>query len=201
MARRLPGGSQLVLASHNPGKLAEIGELVRPFRIEVVSAASLGLPEPEETAADFVGNACLKALEAAAASGLPALADDSGFSTAALAGAPGVSSARWAGASRDFAAAMARVHEEVGDAADQRAWFTCALALGWPDGTTATFIGRVDGTICWPPRGDRGFGYDPMFCPTGSLLTYGEMEPSAKQPSSHRGRAFASLAAACLSVP
>lgn len=199
-ARRLARGNRLVLASHNPGKLAEIADFVRPLGVEVLSAAALGLPEPQETAEDFVGNACLKALAAAQASGLPALADDSGFSVAALGGAPGVYSARWAGPSRDFGAAMRRVHEEMADAADQRAWFTCALTLAWPDCTTATFIGRVDGTICWPPRGDRGFGYDPMLRPVGSALTYGEMEPGTKHVSSHRGRAFAGLAAACLRV-
>lgn len=199
-ARRLARGNRLVLASHNPGKLAEIADFVRPLGVEVLSAAALGLPEPQETAEDFVGNACLKALAAARASGLPALADDSGFSVAALGGAPGVYSARWAGPTRDFGAAMRRVHEEMADAADQRAWFTCALTLAWPDRTTATFIGRVDGTICWPPRGDRGFGYDPMFHPVGSALAYGEMEPGAKHVSSHRGRAFAGLAAACLRV-
>jgi len=196
--RRLPRGTKLVLASHNPGKLAEIADFVGPFGVEVLSAAALGLAEPEETAEDFVGNARLKALVAAKASGLPALADDSGFSVAALGGAPGVFSARWAGARRDFGTAMRRVHEEMAGAVDQRAWFTCVLALAWPDGTTATFMGRVDGTICWPPRGDRGFGYDPMFRPLGAALTYGEMEPSAKHSSSHRGRAFAGLAAACL---
>jgi XTP/dITP diphosphohydrolase len=198
--RWLARGSRLLLASHNPGKLAEIAELVRSFGVEVISSAAFGLPEPEESAQDFVGNACLKALAAARASDLPALADDSGFSVAALNGAPGVFSARWAGPSRNFGDAMRRVREEMADAADQRAWFTCALALAWPDGITATFMGRVDGTIRWPPRGDRGFGYDPMFRPVGAALTYGEMEPSAKQASSHRGRAFAGLAAACLSV-
>ncbi|MBV8200082.1 MAG: non-canonical purine NTP pyrophosphatase [Acidobacteria bacterium] len=198
MARRLEPRGSLVMASHNPGKLAEIAALLGPFGVEVLSAARLGLPEPEETAADFVGNARLKAVAAARASGRPALADDSGFSVAALAGAPGVFSARWAGPARDFATAMARVHEQVADAPDQRAWFTCALTLAWPDETTDTFVGRVDGIICWPPRGTRGFGYDPMFCPAGSALTYGEMEPSAKHAASHRGRAFAGLAAACL---
>ena len=198
--RRLQRGTRLVLASHNPGKLAEIVDLMRPFGVEVLSAAALGLSEPAETEPDFVGNARLKALAAARASGLPALADDSGFSVAALGGAPGVSSARWAGPSRDFGAAMRRVHAELADAADRRAWFTCALTLAWPDGATATFVGRADGTICWPPRGERGFGYDPIFCPIGAALTYGEMEPRAKHAGSHRGRAFAGFAAACLRV-
>jgi XTP/dITP diphosphohydrolase len=197
MARRLPAGARLVLASHNRGKLAEIAELLAPHGVEVVSAGALGLPEPEETEPDFAGNARLKALAAASASGLPALADDSGFCVAALGGRPGVLSARWAGPGKDFAAAMARVEREAGDKPDRRAWFVCALCLGWPDGHTETFIGRVDGTRVWPPRGARGFGYDPIFVPAGEALTYGEMEPAAKHASSHRARAFAQLVAAC----
>jgi XTP/dITP diphosphohydrolase len=199
MPRRLERGSRLVLASHNPGKLAEIAELVRPHCVAVVSAAELGLPEPEETAADFVGNARLKALAAARGAALPALADDSGFCVAVLGGAPGVQSARWAGPGRDFAAAMARVNAEIGDNPDRRAWFVCALCLGWSDGETATFIGRVDGRAIWPPRGERGFGYDPIFVPQGEAATFGEMEPEQKHAISHRARAFAQLAAACLS--
>ena len=198
MARRLERGARLVLASHNPGKLAEIAELVRPHGVAVVSAAELGLPEPEETAADFCGNARLKALAAARGSGLPALADDSGFCVAALGGAPGVQSARWSGPARDFAPAMARVNAEMGDDPDRRAWFVCALCLGWPDGDTATFVGRVDGTAVWPPRGERGFGYDPMFVAQGEGKTFGEMAPEQKHAVSHRARAFAQLAAACL---
>lgn len=197
MARRLPAGARLVLASHNRGKLAEIAELLAPHGVEVVSAGALGLPEPEETEPDFAGNARLKALAAASASGLPALADDSGFCVAALGGQPGVLSARWAGPEKDFSAAMARVEREAGDHADRRAWFVCALCLGWPDGHSETFIGRVDGTRVWPPRGARGFGYDPIFVPAGEALTYGEMEPAAKHASSHRARAFAQLVAAC----
>jgi len=216
MARRLAAGERLVLASHNAGKLAEIAELLRPHRMALVSAAELGLLEPEETAADFVGNARIKALAAARGAGLAALADDSGFCVAALGGAPGVHSARWAelakgsagqpaerpaegGPGRDFAAAMERVNREMGEAADRRAWFVCALSLGWPDGHTETFVGRVDGQAVWPPRGERGFGYDPMFVPVGGTETFGEMEPAQKHAVSHRARAFEQLLAACLS--
>ena len=197
MARTLARGSRLVIATHNPGKLAEILELVAPHGVAVVSAGALGLPEPEETAADFVGNARLKALAATRASGLPALADDSGFSVAALGGAPGVVSARWAGPAKDFSLAMQRVQTEIGADPDRRAWFTAALCLAWPDGETATFLGRVEGTAIWPPRGAHGFGYDPMFVPLAGSRTYGEMEPAEKHATSHRARAFAQLLAAC----
>ncbi|MDA8251956.1 MAG: non-canonical purine NTP pyrophosphatase [Rhodospirillales bacterium] len=198
MARCLPAGTRLVIATHNAGKLREIAELVGPHGIAVVGAGALGLPEPEETAPDFVGNARLKALAAARAVGGPALADDSGFCAAALGGAPGVVSARWAGPGGDFAAAMARVQREVGTNADRRAWFTAALSLGWPDGHADSFLGRVEGQLAWPPRGTRGFGYDPMFVPLGATLTFGEMAPAAKHAVSHRARAFAQFAAACL---
>jgi XTP/dITP diphosphohydrolase len=198
MGRRLQPGDKLVLASHNPGKLREIEDLLRPHGIDVVSAGALGLPEPEETAPDFVGNARIKALAAAAASGLPALSDDSGFCVAALGGAPGVQSARWAGPEKDFAGAMAQVNQRIGEAADRRAWFVAALCQGWPDGYAQTFVGRVDGTVVWPPRGALGFGYDPMFLPAGGSLTFGEMEPAVKHTVSHRARAFAQLLAACL---
>ena len=198
MVRKLAAGAKLVVATHNPGKLREIADLLRPLGIEAVSAGTLGLPEPEENAPDFVGNARIKAIAAAMASALPALADDSGFCVAALEGAPGVHSARWAGPGKDFAAAMARVHEQMGGATDRRAWFVAALCLAWPDGHTETFVGRVDGEAIWPPRGDRGFGYDPMFLPRGGTLTFGELEPAEKHSVSHRARAFAQLAAACL---
>jgi XTP/dITP diphosphohydrolase len=199
MGRKLLPGSKLVLASHNKGKLTELGDLLRPLGIAVVSAGEFGLAEPEETAPDFVGNARIKALAATAASGLPAFADDSGFCAAALDGEPGVFSARWAGPERDFRAAMARVHARLGDPADDRAWFVAALCLAWPDGHTETFLGRVDGTIVWPPRGDKGFGYDPMFLPEGGHETFGEMAPAAKHAVSHRARAFRQLVRACLS--
>jgi XTP/dITP diphosphohydrolase len=198
LARRLARGERLVLASHNKGKLAEIADLVRPLGLAVVSAGDLGLPEPVEDAPDFVGNARIKALAAARASGLPALADDSGFCVAALDGRPGVHSARWAGPAKDFAAAMGRLSAELGQAEDRRAWFVAALCLGWPDGHTETFVGRVDGTVVWPPRGTLGFGYDPMFLPGGGVETFGEMAPEAKHAVSHRARAFVQLVAACL---
>jgi XTP/dITP diphosphohydrolase len=201
MARKLERGAKLVLASHNPGKLAELDDLLRPHGVAVVSAGALGLPEPEEDAPDFVGNARIKALAATRSSGLPALSDDSGFCVAALGGAPGIYSARWAGAGKDFAAAMARVHRELGDAADRRAWFIAALCLAWPDGHTETFMGRVDGMATWPPRGSRGFGYDPMFIPNGTAATFGEMDKAAKHELSHRARAFAQMMAACLDPP
>jgi XTP/dITP diphosphohydrolase len=198
MPRRLARGERLVLASHNRGKLREIAALMAPYGVETVSAADLGLPEPEETAADFAGNAQLKALAAATASGLPALADDSGFCVAALAGAPGVLSARWAGPEKDFAGAMNRLEAELGEAEDRRAWFVCVLCLAWPDRHTATYLGRVEGTLAWPPRGTLGFGYDPIFVPAGGTQTYGEMPPDEKHATSHRARAMAQLAAACL---
>ncbi len=192
---KLLRGGRVVLASYNHGKLREIAALLAPLGVEPVSAADLGLPEPDETEPDFAGNARLKALAAARAAALPALADDSGFSLAALGGAPGVLSARWAGASKDFAAAMRRVHDDLGDDPDRRAWFNCALCLAWPDGTTATFLGRVEGRFVWPPRGNAGFGYDPVFVPHGGDQTYGEMPPAAKHAASHRARAMAQLVA------
>jgi XTP/dITP diphosphohydrolase len=198
MARRLTPGTRLVIATHNPGKLREIAALIAPHGVSAVSAGELGLPEPEETEPDFVGNARLKARAAAAAAAGPALADDSGFCVAALGGAPGVVSARWAGPGKDFAAAMARVWREAGDAADRRAWFVSALCLAWPDGHADTFFARADGQMVWPPRGSNGFGYDPMFVPAGGTLTYGEMDPGEKHAISHRARAFAQLLAACL---
>ena len=197
MARHLSRGERLVLASHNQGKLREIAALLTPLGIDVVSAGDLGLPEPEETEPDFTGNARLKALAASRASGSVALADDSGFSVAALDGKPGVLSARWAGPAKDFAAAMARVNDLVGRGADRRAWFTCVLCLAWPDGHTNTFLGRAEGTLAWPPRGEHGFGYDPIFVPIGASLTYGEMDPAQKHAISHRARAFAALVSGC----
>ena len=197
MPRTLMPDRKLVLASHNKGKLREIEALVRPLGIEVVSAGDLGLPEPEEDAPDFAGNARIKALAAAVATGLPALSDDSGFCVAALGGAPGVYSARWAGPSKDFAHAMATVHERIGDNPDRRAWFIAALCLAWPDGHTETFLGRVDGALVWPPRGDKGFGYDPMFVLASTERTFGEMDPEEKHAVSHRARAFAQVLASC----
>ena len=195
MPRRLTGPA-LVLATHNPGKVREIAVLMAPYGLQVSAAGDLGLPEPDETAADFAGNAQIKALAAARATGLPALSDDSGFCVAGLGGAPGVLSARWAGPDKEFGPAIARVLTELGTG-DARAWFVCALCLAWPDGHTDTFVGRVDGTVV-APRGTRGFGYDPAFVPRGATLTYGEMDPIAKHQVSHRARAMAQLVAGCL---
>jgi XTP/dITP diphosphohydrolase len=196
MARRCEGG-RLVVASHNPGKVREIGDLLRPFGFETLAASELGLSEPEETGATFLANAELKARAAALAANLPALADDSGLVAPALGGAPGIYSARWAGPAKDFRMAMERVQGELGGSADRRAHFICALALAWPDGHVESFEGRVDGTLVWPPRGTRGFGYDPMFLPEGGTLTFGELEPEAKHKISHRARAFAQLTQHC----
>lgn len=194
--RRCEGG-RLVVASHNPGKVREISDLLRPHGFEAVPASALGLPEPEETGASFAENARIKALAAALAARLPALSDDSGLTVPALGGRPGIHSARWAGPERDFAAAMARVEAALGASGDRRAAFVCALALAWPDGHVETFEGRVEGRLVWPPRGTRGFGYDPIFLPEGGALTFGEMAPEAKHEISHRARAFAALMAHC----
>jgi XTP/dITP diphosphohydrolase len=201
--RKLASGARLVVASHNPGKIREINELIHPYGMSAVSAAELGISEPEETETAFAGNARLKAVHSARASGLPALSDDSGLEVEALGGAPGVYSARWAGPSKDFAQAMARVERELQekgarDPAARRANFTAALCLAWPDGTASIFEGKVFGHLVWPPRGEKGFGYDPMFLADGETLTFGEMEPEAKHAISHRARAFALFVAACL---
>jgi XTP/dITP diphosphohydrolase len=201
--RKLTRGETLVVASHNAGKVREINDLIRPFGLDAVSAGSLGLPEPEETETTFIGNARLKAVAAARASGHPALADDSGMEVAVLGGAPGIYSARWAGPSKDFNAAMEKVAREVTarhgwSAPGPVANFTCALAIAWPDDHVATFEGKTFGRLVWPPRGSRGFGYDPMFLPNGEDLTYGEMEPERKHADSHRARAFKQFVAACL---
>jgi XTP/dITP diphosphohydrolase len=204
VTRRLERGTRLVVASHNPGKVQEIRELVEPYGLSVVAAADLGLPEPEETGSTFRANAELKAVAAAKASGLPALSDDSGLEVALLDGAPGIHSARRAGPSKDFAAAMQWLAEAV---RERGGWestpgpsanFTAALCLAWPDGTAEAFEGKVHGHLVWPPRGSRGFGYDPMFVAEGETLTFGEMEPAAKHAISHRARAFAQFARACL---
>lgn len=196
-------GTTLIIASHNRGKVREIADLLQPFGVAVVSAAELGLPEPEETGSTFAENAALKARAAARASGLPALADDSGLVVHGLGGAPGIHSARWAetAAGRDFTAAMQRVETELEGKSDRSAHFVCALALAWPDGHVETFEGRVDGTLVWPPRGEHGFGYDPVFRPDGYEITFGEMEPDAKHAISHRADGFAKLVAACFRRP
>jgi XTP/dITP diphosphohydrolase len=198
--RRFAGGT-LVIASHNPGKVAEIGDLLRPFGADVVAAGALGLSEPEESGASFRANAELKARAAARAAGSPALADDSGLAVEALQGAPGIHSARWAGPARDFARAMRRVHAALAPGSDAHARFVCALALAWPDGDCETFEGEVQGRLVWPPRGERGFGYDPMFVPAGETRTFGEMEPGEKHAISHRADAFRKLIAACFPRP
>ncbi len=199
MARHFSGDT-LIIASHNPGKVREIAELLSPFSVTVRSASDLGLDEPEETGITFQENAELKARAAAEATGLPALADDSGIVVAALDGAPGIHSARWGGAAKDFAFAMARVHREIGDDADRSAWFTSVLSLCWPDGHCESFEGRAVGHVVWPPRGDNGFGYDPMFQPDGLDLTFGEMEHAAKEEISHRTDAFRKLITACFAA-
>lgn len=188
---------KLVIASHNAGKVREIGELLAPFGVEVVSAGTLGLAEPEETGTTFVANAELKAHAAAQAANLPALADDSGLAVDGLGGDPGIYSARWAGPSKDFAAAMALVNDKLGANPNRHGRFVCALALAWPDGHCETFEGVVEGDLVWPPRGLQGFGYDPMFQPRGHAVTFGEMEPTAKHEISHRADAFRKLVAAC----
>jgi XTP/dITP diphosphohydrolase len=187
---------RLVVASHNKGKLVEIADLIRPYGLDCVSAADLGISEPEETEATFVGNARLKSRHSARAAGLPALSDDSGLEVHDLGGAPGIYSARWAGTGKDFSLAMQKVATELEQrhawrAPGPRANFTCALSLAWPDGVTQEFEGKVFGTLVWPPRGQQGFGYDPMFLPDGADQTYGEMDPTLKHATSHRARAFA----------
>jgi len=196
-------GPKLVIATHNPGKLREMRDLLAPLGIDCVSAAALDLPEPEEIGNSFADNADLKAREAADLSGLPALADDSGLAVDALHGSPGIFSARWAedkDGNRDWMRAMKRVWDEVeaaGPDAGHDAHFACALAIAWPnDGQVETFEGRVDGTLVWPPRGDKGFGYDPMFVANGHEITFGEMEPADKHAISHRADAFAKFMAA-----
>ena len=188
---------KIVLATHNPGKVVEIKALLEPFGTDVVAAGDLGLPEPIEDAPDFIGNAKIKALASATASGMPALADDSGLCVNALGGDPGIYSARWAGPNKDFNIAMTRVADEMGDHDDRSAYFVCALCLAWPDGHTEAFQGEVHGNLVWPARGDRGFGYDPMFIPTGFDFTFGEMDPDKKHGMSHRHHAFVQLVDAC----
>ncbi len=195
-------GDRLVIASHNPGKVREIDELIRPYGIDVVSAAALGLPEPEETGATFEENATLKAVAAATASGLPALADDSGLCVEALGGDPGIYSARWAGPTKDFDQAMRNIEEKLqqrgATAPEQRrAHFVAVLSLAQPDGSARQWRGEIHGTLVWPPRGTEGFGYDPMFLPEGESRTFGEMSATEKhgwKPGgtalSHRARAF-----------
>ncbi|WP_202397161.1 non-canonical purine NTP pyrophosphatase [Teichococcus coralli] len=199
--RRQLAERRIVMASHNAGKVRENAALLAEHGIEVVSAKELGLPVPDETESTFLGNATLKALAAAKASGMVALADDSGFSVAALSGDPGVHTADWAeqpGGGRDYGRAMARVEELARPHADRAAWFTCALVLAWPDGHVEGFEGRAMGEWVWPPRGMHGFGYDPMFQPAGKSQTFAEMSAEEKHQISHRAAAFRLLAEGCL---
>ena len=203
MPQRLHKGERLVLATHNTGKVREMRALLTPYGISLVSASEVGLPVPDETETTFIGNASLKALAASIGSGLAALSDDSGIEVAALDGAPGVVSADWAGPNKDFALAMRRVHAAVlerGGLFDGplRANFTSVLCLVRPGQPGQCFEGKVFGHVVWPPRGNNGFGYDPMFVPDGFEQTFGEMEPDAKHRLSHRARAFEIFAAACL---
>ncbi|WP_295170035.1 RdgB/HAM1 family non-canonical purine NTP pyrophosphatase [uncultured Brevundimonas sp.] len=199
MNLKLIKGMRIVVATHNAGKVPEISALLGG-NYQLVTAGQLNLPEPDETESTFTGNAMLKARHAAELSGEVSLADDSGLSVAALAGAPGIFSARWAGPGKDFAVAMKKVEErleEIG-ATDRAAWFTSALAVAWPDGPCVVVQGEVHGQLTFPPRGDRGFGYDPLFIPNGGDQTFGEMEPAAKDAISHRTVAFAKLRAALI---
>jgi XTP/dITP diphosphohydrolase len=195
MALTLKPGARLVLASHNKGKVREISELLAPYGIKTISVAELGLPEPDETGTSFIENAKLKAVAAAHASGMLALADDSGLEIKALGGAPGIHSALWGGPKRDFDLAMAKVEDAMRKrgAKDRTANFTCALALAEPGGGCQAFEGKVFGKISFPPRGTRGFGYDPIFIADGETETFGEMEPTRKHAMSHRARAFEKL--------
>ncbi|MAS81092.1 MAG: non-canonical purine NTP pyrophosphatase, RdgB/HAM1 family [Legionellales bacterium] len=189
--------SKLIIASHNQGKVREIGDLLRPYNVETLSAASLGLEEPEETGKTFKANAELKARLASTVAKLPALADDSGLVVPALQGDPGIYSARWAGPEKDFDKAMQLVESRLKNSKNRDAYFVAALALCWPDGHSEIFTGRVYGSLVWPKRGSLGFGYDPIFLPTGSQQTFGEMEPALKHSKSHRSKAFTKLTKAC----
>lgn len=195
-------GTDLLVATHNDGKLAEIRALLAPYSLNVTSAGELGLPEPEETETTFLGNARIKAHAAARASGLPAMADDSGIEVDALGGAPGVYTANWAETpdGRDFSMAMDRVNNELESIAapePRSARFRCTLVLAWPDGSDQVFEGMVEGRCVWPMRGTRGHGFDPIFQPDGHDMTFGEMDPDAKNRISHRADAFASFVTAC----
>jgi XTP/dITP diphosphohydrolase len=200
-ARKLLPG-RLVIASHNAGKVLEINELVAPFGIEAIAAGALGLPVPEEHEKSFMGNARIKALAAATASGLPALADDSGMEVMALGGRPGVHTADWAETpkGRDFYRAMERVRQELEEtgSSDRSARFVCCLCLAWPDGRTEAFLGEVAGHLSFPPRGTMGFGFDPIFVPEGYDKTFAELDPATKHAISHRADAFRKLVATCL---
>lgn len=199
MTRRLEPG-RLIAATHNLGKVAELKDLFEPLGFEVVSAAALDLDEPDETEFTFAGNALIKARAASAATGAPALSDDSGLAVTALGGMPGVHTADWAGHPRDFYRAMDKVERELQaiSATDRSAKFVCCLAVVWPDGHEETFLGEAHGTLTWPPRGEMGFGFDPVFVPLGRDITFAELDPSDKHAMSHRADAFRKLKAALL---
>ena len=199
MARKFNRSEKLVIASHNQGKVREIRALLEPLHIEVIGASELDLEEPEETGQTFIENAELKASLAAKTANLPALSDDSGFAVLALGGAPGIYSARWAGPDKDFSHAMERVSTALlaSGSTNRSCEFICALTLAWPDGHCESFEGRISGEVSWPPRGDRGFGYDPIFTPLGHSQTFGEMDPAKKHAMSHRAIAFNQLLEAC----
>ena len=188
-------GKRIVIASHNAGKVREIRELLDPLGLSVVSAGELGLEEPEETGETFAANAELKGRFVAEGSGLPALSDDSGLVVPALDGAPGIHSARWAGPERDFGMAMEKLERALAGKSDRSAYFICVLCLAFPGGGADVFEGRIDGDLVWPPRGNNGFGYDPMFRPEGNEITFGEMTPQEKHAVNHRARAFAKFLA------
>jgi len=194
---RLFDGNKLVIASHNKGKVREIGELLAPFGVETVSVGDLGLPVPVEDSDSFIGNAKIKSVAAAKAAGVPALSDDSGLEVHGLGGEPGIYTADWAGPDRDFTIGMKAVIDKLGDTPDRGANFTCALSLAWPDGHTENFEGKVFGSVTWPMRGEKGFGYDPIFIPEGHSVTFAEMEPTDKHAMSHRADAFNQLIDAC----
>ena len=205
MTSRQLGGGTLVIATHNSGKLKEIGALLAPYGMDCISAGSLGLPEPAETGKTFAENALIKARAAAESAGIPALADDSGLCVTALGDMPGIYTADWAQRQwfegkpgRDWYMAMGKVEGrlcEQGPDVDRSCWFACALAIAWPDGEYAIYEGRVDGSLCWPPRGTLGFGYDPVFVPLGDTRTFAELDPAEKHRISHRAAAFAKLVA------
>ena len=198
LAPRKLAGDKLVIATHNKGKLVEIAALIAPFGLDCVSAGALGVAEPDETGTSFEANAELKARHACAATGLPALADDSGLCVDALHGDPGVYTANWAGPKRDWKRAMRMVEAALDGASDRRAHFVAVLALAWPDGHVEIFRGEAAGALVWPPRGERGFGYDPMFVPDGHDVTFAEMDPHLKHAISHRAVAFEKFKTACL---
>jgi XTP/dITP diphosphohydrolase len=201
VSHRILTEKRLCLATHNAGKAREVAALLAEHGIEVVTAGELGLPVPDETETTFIGNATLKAQAAARASGMVSMADDSGFSVSALDGAPGVYTADWAeqpDGTRDYAKAMAKVEQLARHAPDRKAWFSCALVLAWPDGHVEAFLGECPGQWIWPPRGDKGFGYDPMFIPDGEAQSFAEMDPARKHAISHRAAAFRLLSEACL---